>query len=82
MFDIFLNTPVYMLVLLIYMPRICWCFLASTFRSFLRAIYMKATRAEGPLGSTIVLLDIGLLDRVLLKKIKKIKTKGIFYKKI
>ena len=49
---------------------------------FLRAMYMKATRAEGPLGSTIVLLDIGLLDRVLLKKIKKIKTKGIFYKKI
>lgn len=44
---------------------------------FLRAMYMKATRAEGPLGSTIV-----LLDRVLLKKIKKIKTKGIFYKKI
>lgn len=36
---------------------------------FLRAMYMKATRAEGPLGSTIVLLDIGLLDRVLLKKI-------------
>ena len=69
--------PVCMLVLLIYMPRICWCFLARTFRSFLRAIYMKATRAEGPLGSTIV-----LLDRVLLKKIKKSKQKAYFYKKI
>ena len=68
--------PVYMLVLLIYMPRICWCFLARTFRSFLRAIYMKATRAEGPIGSTIV-----LLDRVLLKKIKKSKQKVYFYKK-